>query len=214
MNIITILIMVELIIIIPMMVYYRDKKKLNLVNPNLLFFAGSSFLFVFLNIRNYEIESIIPILSSIILNLIVSISIYYTLLLCVLKYLRKFIYPQIITLLWTLPFIAYIFLRFNGDLMHQNYLTIHLDPKVITILFIVWILGFIGVLSYKMIEHIQYKNFILKDAYLVKDEKILNVLELIKESLDIPSKSYPILISKHVESALSIGLFSPKIIFS
>ena len=212
MNRYSIVILLELIIIIPMMVYYRDKKKLNLVNPNLLFFAGSSFLFVFLNIINYEIESIISLLFNIILNLIVSISIYYILLLCALKYIRKFIYPQIITLLWTLPFIAYIFLRFNGDLMHQNYLTIHLDPKVIIILFIVWILGFISVLSYKVIEHIQYKNFVLKDAYLVKDEKILNVLESIKESQDLPSKSYPILISKHIESALSIGLFSPQII--
>ena len=84
---------------------------------------------------------------------------------------------------------------------------IYVPGNLIWVLFLLWLFGFLGVLIWKSVEHLQFRYRILADSVKVTSPEILSVLEKAIEDARIKDAEFELVTSPHVTTPLSIGLF-------
>ncbi len=140
------------------------------------------------------------------LPLFLHIAIYYIILLPFLPLLRKHIYSRTVALLWVLPNFLYVFYLNLGNEIKPA-VTVAIPGNMIFIIVAVWLAGFAAVMIYNILQHINFRRYILAGAEPVKDEETLKIW---KQALDyawIEKPKFSLVRSSNVSSPLSIGLF-------
>lgn len=134
------------------------------------------------------------------------ISVYFTLLLCVLPLLRRFISARACATLWLLPNLLYLTI-FISRIEISPLIVITLPRQWLMIFASVWITGFVCVLLWQIISHFIYRHFLLIEAVPVQDSNTLSQWDYEQKRHGV-RRSIPILISKSTNTPVSIGCFS------
>lgn len=134
------------------------------------------------------------------------ISIYDGILLLLLPVFRKYISARTCALLWMIPNYLYL-TQLPSMAVNKPLWVIRAPEKVVWSLFLVWALGFFLVLFWKILAHLVFRRSILKGAEVVRDPKILAVLEQEVKDADFRKPKFQVMCSANVSSPLSIGLF-------
>lgn len=152
----------------------------------------------------------VQVMLSIFFGIFINISIYYVFLMLVLPFLRKQINARACAMLWLLPNYLYIMIRImiRGTNKLQRPLWIIRAPKhLVWILFWIWLAGFIGILTWKVITHLTFRAGILKDVVAVTDQEILDLWNWEIARARIKKTNYKLVISPNIATPLSVGLF-------
>lgn len=140
-------------------------------------------------------------------NLVVVISVYYLFVFLFLKLFRKYLHPIVISSIWMLPNLLYFFVMYRNNFTYRNGTEFIIEmSSILMYLFVgVWILGFVLILAYKVVEHFNYRKSILEDAKEITDQNIINIFELEKEKITY-NKEIQLMKSKHIQTPLTIGI--------
>ena len=139
-------------------------------------------------------------------NLFVHISFFYTILILLLPILRKHMIARSLSFLWMIPNYLYI-LGYRFMLMDKPLLILEIPENIVIYILIIIIIGAIAFLMAKMISHFQFRRYVLKDAYPVSYEKIVDVWNEVIAWANIKKPKFKLVVSSNVTSPLSIGLF-------
>ena len=143
---------------------------------------------------------------SVCFGIFLHISVYYLLLLLVMPLIRKQINARTCAVLWLLPNYLYItqmsymevsaprwILRFPGDGIRWAALA--------------WLAGFLGVLGWKTVSHLLFRQRILSPARPVNDPAVLDLWLREQRQAGIKRPVLQLVISPAVRTPLSIGFF-------
>ncbi len=131
--------------------------------------------------------------------------IYYPLLLALNPLLRKCISARTCAILWLIP--TYLFFLDTVPIPWERPLAIWVVPgKTIWVLGALWFLGFAGVLGWKLLEHLQFRRWVLTDTAYVEDAQICDIWFCIMDDAKIPRDRCKLLVSPHLSSPVTVGL--------
>ena len=134
------------------------------------------------------------------------ISIYYLILICIQPLLRNYISARACYMLWLIPNYLY-FTAQNIMTVKEPLWILKVSEKAILTLFSIWFLGFILVLSWKIISHLIFRFYILKGAKPIRD---LDTLKFWRQAVNYVRpryKDYNLVRSSKITTPLSIGFF-------
>ncbi len=154
----------------------------------------------------YGTDTIVTEYLNFLLNLIIVFTFYYLFIFIFLKLLRKFLHPLVVSTLWMLPNILYIFIMYRYSFFIDNVIIIEISSKVLFLAFLIWILGFLIIISFKCIEHLNYRKILLEDARDITDENILKLFEIEKEKIDNQKITLKLVKSNQLQTPLTIGV--------
>lgn len=139
-------------------------------------------------------------------DIFLSISLYYIVLLPALPFLRRHICARTCAMLWLLPNYMYML---NHDFMKvtKPLFVIHTSAKTVTILSVVWIVGFSAVFLWNIVQHLLFRRKLLRNAVPVTDSEILDLFCKEINELSIHKPKFKLVISEEVATPLTIGLF-------
>lgn len=150
----------------------------------------------------------IQMMLSIFFSVFISISVYYVILMLALPFLRKYINARTCAVLWLLPNYLYYLINGNGKFsMPRPSFIIHASKNLVQIVFVIWMIGFMGVLIWNIIGHLRFRRQILKDAVAVSNEEILNLLTWEIKRARLEDSGFELVISPKAKTPLSVGLF-------
>ena len=159
-----------------------------------------------LSLPEYGVKGTAESIISVIFGVFLHISAYYLLLMLLMPLLRRFISSRACAMLWIIP--SYLYLTQYGFMVTPAPKWIIRAPeRIVWIIAAVWLAGFLGVLLWKIAEHLIFRKKILKNAKEVTDERIL---EIWNKELDAAYEKKPkfrLVISPDTSSPLSVGFF-------
>ncbi len=138
------------------------------------------------------------------------ITIYYAILLLLLPLLRRSISALTCASLWLVPNFLYITLYYRKDFYNPIF-TITISEQLFSPIIWIWLLGFFVVIIWQFATHFHYRNFILNNASEFTDEAILSMWHS-NSKLHGVKNNIPILISKNVNTPITIGCFNKTMI--
>lgn len=141
------------------------------------------------------------------INLVVVISIYYLFVFLFLKLFRKYLQPIVVSSIWMLPNLLYFFVMYQNNLTGKNGYVYIVESSAILLYLLIgaWILGFVFIIFYKMIEHFHYRKNILENAKEITDSNILNMFQLELENIKY-KKDIQFMKSNQIKTPLTIGI--------
>lgn len=153
----------------------QDRKKQNTLETRFSPFAGTfvlPILFVLLPIICLLYRLSLEFVLLVITNLLLDLFVYSLILLALTPLMRRRISAQSIAALWCLPdyFLAYLFIYMlmsdarSGKLMAAPLLVFRLSRAAAWLLFGIWAAGFLGVLCWKILSHLRFRNKLLQNA--------------------------------------------------
>lgn len=154
----------------------------------------------------YGIQVTAQMTLSMCFRIFVHISIYYAMLILVLRFLRRHIRARTCAMLWLIPTSLY-FTEESWMEVSKPLLVIHMPEKMAWVLFFLWMLGFSVVLIWKFISHVSFRSHILRDAVTVTDPAILELWQSEIERAQIREPKFKLVVSPKTTTPLSIGLF-------
>ena len=119
-------------------------------------------------------------------NIFISIIFYYMVFLILLPMIRKKLTVTSIVSLWAMPNLLYLTFHFCKYI--EPAIIIETPGKLMYILYGIWLIGFLCVMGWAIIDHLRYRSVILKDAYPLQDEMILSTIQEIRQQLDLRTK--------------------------
>ena len=139
-------------------------------------------------------------------SIFLHISLYFIVLIFLLPYLRKYISARACAVCWLIPNYLYITVQ-SFMKVDQPWLVMKSSTTWLRVGVGIWLLGMIIIFLWKVIEHLYFRHHILKNAYVVRDEKILEIWQQEIQDAGIKKPKFQLMISPHVSSPLTIGLF-------
>lgn len=140
------------------------------------------------------------------LSIIITIAIYNIFLLAFLPFMRKYLSSTVITSLWVMPNILYIFVYIKYGL-NTPYYVFYIPPKVYWSILEIWFVGFLIVYMIRVMAHLRFRHAILKIAFEEKNEEILALWDKKKECIPRLPRKLPLYRSPYIQSPLSIGVW-------
>ena len=137
--------------------------------------------------------------------LLLYISIYFALLLCLLPLLRHFISARACATLWLLPNLLYMVISVSS-VETNPLLVLTLPRRWLTLSAWVWLAGFICVLLWQILSHLRFRHALLQNAIPAEDESVLSQWSR-EQNLGRVKRPFPLLISADINTPVSIGLF-------
>lgn len=141
---------------------------------------------------------------SLLLNLTIFFSVYFVVLMLLMPNLRRHISSRACATLWLCP----MFMFYSSVLIGRNYymgfFTVYVPQKVLNIIMIVWLIGFVVSYAWSLMRHFTFRNRVMAEASEVTDENVLNIWNEVCESLEY-YRPTALLISKYIDSPLSMG---------
>jgi len=152
------------------------------------------------------LEALLPYVA----ELLVTLTLYFTLLLLLLPVLRRIISARACATLWVLPVFLY---WLSGSWRSTNpdpLLLIPLPAGSESILIRLWALGFLAVFSWQVLSHFRFRHLVLEGAEEVANEDILTLWKEEQQLIE-RTRPIPLLYSDRVSSPMTIGLFARSI---
>ena len=137
-------------------------------------------------------------------NIFISIIFYYMVFLILLPMIRKKLTVTSIVSLWAMPNLLYLTFHFCKYI--EPAIIIETRGKLMYILYGIWLIGFLCVMGWAIIDHLRYRSVILKDAYPLQDEMILSTIQEIRQQLELKNRMPKAVISPFSSTPCSIGL--------
>ena len=137
---------------------------------------------------------------------VLTLSLYYAILLALLPSLRQRIRPRACATLWLLPSLFYLT---RSSFLPRPLLTVHVPKSLLLAMCLVWLAGFLAILGWSIAVHLRFRASILRDAAEVTDPNLLAVWrqELIRLG-EVPAAYEGKLVTSPTASTpLSVGLF-------
>lgn len=146
-------------------------------------------------------------------DIFLHISLYYVVLIMLLPFLRNHISARACAMLWLLPNYLYITQQSYMEIP-KPLITLHVSSKLIKILALTWLLGFIVVFSWNIVRHLAFRRKILKNAVPVTDPDVLKLFQNVLEETAVNKPKFQLVMTDDVSTPLTIGLYrrSTKII--
>ena len=163
------------------------------------------------NLFFYGVSYTIHETISMLFNTFLHVTIYYSIFVSFMLKVRKTYDSHICSIFWMLPnFIWYA----NFAIVKQTrpLLIINLPENLTYSILIIWLLGFISILLWKIVSHLHFRKSILKNAIPINDEVIIELWNKELRKARIKNKTYKLMTSHDISSPLSIGLFQKKIV--
>lgn len=143
---------------------------------------------------------------AVVFGVFLHISVYYLLLMLLMPLLRRFISSRACAMLWIVP--TYLYLtQYSFMVLPAPKLVIRAPEGLVWTLAVLWAAGFVGVLAWKMIEHLVFRSRILKNAVEVTDERVLEIWNRELDEAFKKKPKYRLVVSPDISSPLSIGFF-------
>jgi len=133
------------------------------------------------------------------------IGIYYLLLTAVLPLLRRWISARVCAALWLLPNYLYLIVSNSSYAPSRPLLVINLPVGFVQVILGIWLMGFIAIFVWKIVEHLRFRKQLLQTAVPVTDPEILAVWETEQQAAGYKNRRYPLLISSAAKTPLTIG---------
>lgn len=141
-----------------------------------------------------------------------SISIYYCVIVFLIRPLRRILRARTCALLWVVPNYLHFLHRGNINMEQEKPLLIlSLPENGAAIVFLIWLAGCLGILAYHTVNHLLFRKKLLAGSRPVTGQDILTLWEEEKERTYLSEKAIPLVISSHTSTPLSIGLFEKSI---
>lgn len=144
---------------------------------------------------------------AVLFGIFLHVSVYYAFLLAALPLFRKHFSARACAVLWLLPDCLYVTLqsaRFAAA--PQPLVILHAPGKLAYWLLGVWLAGFVGILTWKIVSHLRFRRHILRDAQPVTDAKVLAVWKQELDAARFEKVRFRLVSSPRVTTPLSIGL--------
>ncbi len=159
-----------------------------------------------LGLCSYGVTDTARMILSTCISMFFHISLFYLVLILVLPVLRKNISARACATIWLLPNYLYIINQSYMKLPSPKWV-ITIPGKLIWMLFSVWFVGFSAVLLWKTIDHLFFRNKILKASFPVSDPDVIAVWNAILEDSKMKNCQFKLVISPNVATPLTLGLF-------
>lgn len=135
------------------------------------------------------------------------VSVYYAFLLAALPLFRRHFSARACAVLWLLPDCLYVTVQFARFVSApQPLVVLHMPGKLAYWLLGVWLVGFVGILTWKIVSHLRFRHDILKSAQPVTDAKVLTVWQRELDAARFEKVKFRLVSSPRVTTPLSIGL--------
>ena len=192
--------------------YEKENQKWN-IKEHLSYWKDSWFILFIFFTGLFEILLALPRSPKHTLQMIISLGFstfflltcYYLLLMIFLPIIRKKVHSRTCAMLWILPLYMYI-LFFDFQSSEAPILIIPFSETGIWLLFGIWATGFVAVFAWKIISHLKYRSYVLRNAVLVKDAEILEPWRKELYDMDIKKPLFELVISPNVSTPMTIGL--------
>lgn len=143
-------------------------------------------------------------------SIFLQIFLYYLVLIPCIQILRKFISARACAVLWLIPSCMYA-MQCESFAPDKPIFILSLPYFLIKIFFIVWLVGFLAVMVFKIGSHIKFRNYILENSSQITDRNIIDIWYDELERARLHKTDYPLLKSNAVKTPISIGIFKSKI---
>lgn len=154
----------------------------------------------------YSFTESLRLIASTFFGTFLHIGFYNLLLLALVPLLRRKISARACSYLWMLPNLLYLS---QTEFMSPDHplWVIYVPERLLSILTVIWICGFCGVLLYQFLSHLIFRHRILKSAVPVQNPEILELWKQEQEQAGMEKATYKLLCSPAVRTPLSIGLW-------
>ena len=132
------------------------------------------------------------------------LSIYYVMLLCCLPLLRRVFSARACATLWILPAFLYWLPHMWRNYPVKPRLVLKLSPELAKLLVLIWFVGFVAVLVWRITAHLLFRREVLADSYPVTDPAVLELWEREMRLIE-RKKPIPLLYSEKIVSPMTIG---------
>lgn len=153
-------------------------------------------------------------LTSFLTDLLITVSLYYLLLMLALPLLRKLFNARTCASLWLLPVLLSVFFNHSFQfsfLHHRPVLVLDLPEQIYRPLLAVWLAGAVLVMGWHLFSHLRFRRFLLASATPVEDTETLELWQEVCQKAHM--RKIPLLSrSANTKTPLSIGLFSPHVV--
>lgn len=143
-------------------------------------------------------------LMGLLLEAMILLSIYYVVLLLALPLLRRVVSARACATLWLLPAFLYWLPHMWHNYPVMPKVVLRVPPQWAEILGLVWVIGFVAVLAWKITVHLLFRREVLTDSYAVTDSAILELWER-EQKLIERKKPIQLLCSPRITSPMTIG---------
>lgn len=134
------------------------------------------------------------------------ICLYYLLLMPLLPFLRRHFSARTCAALWLLPNLLYIMSQ-GGMQAPRPLLVLPVPGRTVWVLFWVWLTGFALVMVWHTVRHLLFRRRILAGSRSVSNVEVLKIWRKEMEDAGLMDKKYALVISPHVHTPLTIGLY-------
>ena len=132
---------------------------------------------------------------------------YYLLLMPLLPFLRRHFSARACAALWLLPNLLYIFFYHNILELPAPLLVVPVPGRTVWVLFWLWSAGFSAVMVWHTVRHLLFRRHILSGSRYVSNNEVWKVWQKEMEDAGLIGKKYDLVISPHVHTPLTIGLY-------
>ena len=140
-----------------------------------------------------------------IVEIFVLISVYFVLLALALPLLRRYFRAEACAMLWIIPNCLYITIYMRG--WDWPRWVIPLPAQWLTALGVVWLVGMIGVLVWKIFSHLRFRRWLLRGAEEVSDPEVLAVWQEELTQAREKGAEFTLVTSPQATTPMTIGLF-------
>ncbi len=155
----------------------------------------------------YGAKQTVFMLLSISIGAFIQMSVYYLIVYALTPILRKHITPGTCALIWIIPSVlgfVYLSPDFIGGI-HR--LIIPISEKAAYCIAAVWLLGAVGILSFKIIEHLRFRRRILRCASPITEPDIMLIWNNEIARARMKKVRFEPIVSEAVTAPVSVGLF-------
>ena len=156
----------------------------------------------------YGVQDTLKMMLSMCFRIFLHLCVYYVILGLLLPLFRRHISARACAMLWLIPNYLYI-TEMSYMELPEPLLVIHASSRVVSILFALWIVGFLSVFLWKIGEHLVFRRKILRNAKPVTDKRILEIFQGQIEDAGMvkPKPKFKLITSPDAVTPLTIGLF-------
>lgn len=145
------------------------------------------------------------VLSPVWLDLFLHISLCYSLIAPVQPILRRHFSARACAALWIMPGMTFLFRAVPSII--PTLVTIRIPYMVTKVLPIIWLTGFIGIVCWKVIDHLLFRKKIMWTAAPIKYGPIHTQWVNAQKDVGLSKPTYPLYVSNDVSTPFSIGFF-------
>ena len=163
-----------------------------------------------LSVALFDIKAAVQKIIGFNFSIFLQVFLYYLVLIPCIPILRKFINARACAVLWLIPSCMHI-MQYEPFAPDKPIFILAAPYFLVIILFLVWFIGFLTVMVWKIGSHIKFRRYILKNSSEITDRNIIDIWYDELERSRIHKTDYPLLKSNLVKTPVSIGIFKSKI---